>query len=908
MRRAPLAVRIFLGAAGAAAAVLLAAVLVLLLKPGLLINSRTAAWALKTHASAWEPSWRVLNLKAWAPSLRDKEMILTASDVCFRHEKTGSEGCLNVLDVHLAVSVWPPRLLRLDRFVLGSNRLRLVRPEAARPADGGPVIPSALLGAKLGLIRMELEKLELRSGARSVAGSVKAAFDETRARPLTMLAELDVDGRTLRAEASVDTSLFPSGGLRALDALWSGSYAGAGEVSGRFKAARVEKGEELRLTASGKWSAPYSTAPVRSLELRACEGEARTAAPSPAPGSLSADCSVIATLGAFAGGKAPIREIRGLASIKARFPGKDRLDVKAGLDLEPVRDWYEASGRLRAGVEGRLGSLEKAKLTHELALRLRVPRFRELGARLKGTALELPSALRSFRGPVELELEGSGDPRHRDHRFTVRGRSRLSDGAQRLAVSLKGKLDVRDPLLPSRSARAEAEVGFDDIAVAVPRLGGEVLTSTVPVVARVNGKADVSASVSGGGAFAARAKLDLGPVRDWYEASGKLTLSAEGRLAKLRETRIEHDFDVRLAVPRFQDVVGLLSGTSWAVPAPLHVLHGRVEAEASGSGDPRSGEQRFRLKARSRLEEGRQRLFASGEADIAMREPLLDSRTATVGASVVLEDVALTLPRLEVGAPPDVTLDERITAAPARPSRPAARRQTWLSYEAKVTTAKPALLFTNLAKEPVPVRLDLAVSSEPPPLSGRIRLESFKIELFGREATIEHFNLTPLSGGLVELDGLLRVRSAEAVVRILVLGTSERPRVELTSDPPLSRDQIIALLLFNKAPDELDAGQSESVGATEGALASNAFGIASLYLFASTPIEYVGYDPTSKTASLRLRVPGGATVELGASQDETKHVRLRKRLAAHWALQTEVRTREREGNIVTTFLEWYNRF
>lgn len=796
----------------------------------------------------------------------------------------------------------------MERFILGSNRLRLIAPATTEPRKGGLRLPAPLVGAKPGLIRVELEKLELRSGARAVSGSVKASFDASRTRPLALLADLAVDGRPLRAEASADTSVFPSGGMRTLDALWSGSFAGSGEASGRLKAAREQDGGEFAVTASGLWNASSSTAAVRSVKLGACSGAVGPRPSSLAPESFHADCALIVTTGLIAGGAAPVREIRALASLRAKFDREGGIDAEAGLDLEPVRDWYVASGRLRARLEGRLGSLSRARLTHELALRLGFPRFEELAGRMEGTALELPASLRPFRGPVELELEGAGDPRRRDHRFTLRGRSELAVGAQRLAASVAGTLDVRDPLLPERSARAEAKVSFDDIALALPRLDGKISTSTGAIVGRVNGKASLSASIPRGDEFTARATVDLGPVKDWYEASGRLRLSAEGRLSRLREARIGQDFEARIVVPLFEDVVARLRGTALAVPAPLNVLKGPVEATARGSGDPRRGEQRLRLSANTRLAEGRQRLFVAAEADITMRDVLLASRTAEAKASVVLEDVAVELPRLEIGAPPDVTLDKRIGPTAGDPSRPAPTRKPWLAYEAKVATAKPALLFTNLTKAPIPVGLDLVVRSSPPPLSGRIWLERFETVLFRRTASIERFVLTPLPGGRFDLDGLVLAKTADAVVRILILGTSAKPRVDMSSEPPLSHSQIISLLLFNKPPDQLDAGQSESVGAAQGALASDAFGLASLYLFASTPIEYVGYDPTAQTSSLRLRVPGGATVELGASRDQTKHVRLRKRLAAHWALQTEVRTREREGNIVTTFLEWYNRF
>ena len=77
----------------------------------------------------------------------------------------------------------------------------------------------------------------------------------------------------------------------------------------------------------------------------------------------------------------------------------------------------------------------------------------------------------------------------------------------------------------------------------------------------------------------------------------------------------------------------------------------------------------------------------------------------------------------------------------------------------------------------------------------------------------------------------------------------------------MDRDQIIALLVFGKSPSELDLDESESVGNTQTALESKAFGLASLYLFGATPIERVAYDSATGTYSVRLRLPGGANLQ-----------------------------------------------
>lgn len=858
------------------------------MRPGLVLNSRSAAFLLERQAEDWRPSWTRLRLKVASPNLLDKEAVLAASDLCFHHARTGSEGCLREVDIRLAVRLWPPRLVRVDRFTVLSERMRLVAaaPDPARapgPAALSVGLPAPLRGSRWDGVRVEVSGLELISGPRAARGNLSVALDASRERPLTARADLSVAGRPLTVSASA-----------------------------AFDAGRAD------LEASGRWAFPSpGGGPARLVELAGCRG---SAGPLPAAGpqeNLQLDCAVRVQTGLAAGRTFAVPQVRGRAALRARLREQDMFDARAAVDLDPVEDWYEASASLRVRAEGRLGRLHDARLSHELEGRVAVARFEDLVRRSEGTELAVPGILRPLRGPLELRVKGSGDPRQREQRFFLRGRSTLAEGSQRLAVSAAGELTARDPLLASRELSARGEIVFDDVALELGRLGSGGLAapafgspfpaSSTSTVARLRGRAAVSASLARGDHFTALASVDLGPVRDWYEASGRLRLRVEGRLGRLREARIAQELEARLEVPRFEDVVARLHGGALAVPAPFNVLLGPAALDVRGTGDPGGKVQHFELNGRASLAAGRQRLALTAAAEVSLREALRPSRKASVKAEVVLEDVALELPRLELGAAPDVTLDPRIAASTVAPSPAAARASAW-EIEARIKTAKPALLYSNLAKQPVPVGVDLSVQNAPRRLAGRIWLERFETELFRRTATVEHFRAEPTPGGAFELDGLLLYKSAEATVRILVLGSSAKPRVELASDPPLERAQIIALLLFNKAPEQLDADQSESVGHAQSALAANAFGLASLYLFASTPVEYVGYDPVDRAYTLRLRVPGGATVELGTSRDESKHVRLRKRLAPRWALQTEMRTREREGNIVTTFLEWFNRF
>ena len=122
----------------------------------------------------------------------------------------------------------------------------------------------------------------------------------------------------------------------------------------------------------------------------------------------------------------------------------------------------------------------------------------------------------------------------------------------------------------------------------------------------------------------------------------------------------------------------------------------------------------------------------------------------------------------------------------------------------------------------------------------------------------------------------------------------------------MSQADIVAMLLFGKSPEQLDSDQQSSAANAQTAAANSAFGLASLYLLASTPVEYVGYDPASRTYTVKFRLPGGATLQMG-SDDQSRGVQLRKRISSHLAVQTELTSTQTQGDIVTTLLEWYGR-
>lgn len=478
----------------------------------------------------------------------------------------------------------------------------------------------------------------------------------------------------------------------------------------------------------------------------------------------------------------------------------------------------------------------------------------------------------------------------------------------------------------SLAARLKPESGEWDTLKLACGFGAE-LAPFGPVRPRVNlartiaGRLTLGArstpGILAGDHFDAELAVKLDPGKGWYELYGGLYAAISGRAGRARELKIKHNFNVGLKVARFEDLVEFLARTPYSVPAPINVLRGPLSLLLKGSGDPRSGAQDISYELTSALAGGRQALKLKlsgklGAAGLRTARPSFTSAT-----SVLAQEVALQLPRFDVRGMADLTADKRIrtSAQTAREDlarkeatgRPAGGPAARVLGEIAIKTEAPVLLYSNLAKDPVPVDLDLKLSIPAGPPAGTVKVRPFRAVIFRRTASVEQITLTGrASSPAMALDAKIVYKTPEARIRIRLLGTVEKPRVELESDPPRSQNDIMAMLLFGKSPSELDSDQQASAANARSAVAGSAFGLASLYLLASTPVEYVGYDPVSKTYTVKLLLPGGATLQLG-SDGQTRGVQLRKRLAANLAIQTELTSTQAQGNVVTTLLEWYGR-
>ena len=527
--------------------------------------------------------------------------------------------------------------------------------------------------------------------------------------------------------------------------------------------------------------------------------------------------------------------------------------------------------------------------------------------------------------PTYVDLVGRAD-------LGPRGRARAAFRVRReaLGYAASGSAEVDLSTGPLRSLRLAACKGSAPLSAGAARpseaklscryelVPAEPLAGRFGEIKSAKGRAALSGRVDGE-RFSADLKADLDPIKAWYELTGALALRVAGRLDRpLADAAASHELRASAKVPRFEDLVALLRDTKYAVPAPIHVLKGPLSLVLESRGDPRADRQTVHYAFSSDLAEARQRLILRATGNLTVADARTRGRSFEHEGELLLKEVALELPRLDIARPPKVGYDKRIKADDGKPSPPSAGKAAAARPEIRplplrlrlaVRTEKPLILFSNLIKDPVPSIIDLAVTYPPAMAAGKISVRAFDVELFRRKATVDHMNVALSSGSEVgALEGLVRYQTPAVTINILILGTTAKPLVEFTSVPPLKREEIIALLIFGKSPEDLDPDQTASVDNTETALESQAFGLTSLYLFGATPIEHVGYDSATKTASVKLRLPGGANLTLGSDFDQSRQLNVRKPLSPHWALETVVTDQPQQSMDATTFLEWFNRY
>ncbi len=575
---------------------------------------------------------------------------------------------------------------------------------------------------------------------------------------------------------------------------------------------------------------------------------------------------------------------------------------------------------------------------------LKGTRLRPVIVALEDWQVKLPD--RDLGGALNLKGESQGREEERKLRLSLRANAAQKRGTLRpkAEVILGGELspegiDARIELLARNLLKEIPVIRLKDCDVSIKR---EALRTNCPLWAGLPVPpkslapfklptelgatlvADLKSGTfppSGTGRLSGDVRLKLSPIlRPMFQGRGEVHSRVDGIPARFpRDWKLDTDLDLAVGVRSFEKLVAELDRVNWGVPAPVRVLKGHIEVAARGRADAQAGD--VPIKLVSRLSSSSQSFDLDGQGVFHLAQ-LFESPKFKLDFDLALSKVQLQMPRLSVESPPPLLPDKRIAHLTRKQqagvvselkSEPSSKGEEAFSYDVRIHTPQgsPIRLLSNLAQAPIPLNADIRLASGKE-LQGGIRVTEFPVELFRRKATVDHFDLkfaTPMEES--PIDGKVSVPYADYTVFVSVISTVGEPRVILKSEPPLPEDQLVATLLFGVPVDELEEDQRESVGDTEAAVRDQALGLASLYALASTPVQSVGYDPSTGVVRARLRVADGTSVTVGGTGSSLNELGVRRRLAKRWSVRTTVEnpadksaTSQTTGVSASTFLEW----
>lgn len=394
-------------------------------------------------------------------------------------------------------------------------------------------------------------------------------------------------------------------------------------------------------------------------------------------------------------------------------------------------------------------------------------------------------------------------------------------------------------------------------------------------------------------------------------------LVVQARLKPVQTDRPTHALEavhwqVDLISESFQKLRPLIARFGAEVPVPLHVLEGALRLQWQGvfarsAADSQVSTFSVEVDLASREQKIRASGQGRGEVRGLLTQKILDLH---VDLDFLMHEMEVVAPPLRFQAPPRLVPDRRFQGQ--RPSAPS-RFPVRVHYDVRLRTEQPLLIKTDLTRAPVPISADLRVRSGQSP-EGRLQIHRVPLDMLRRDIELEQLSIElAASGRSPALDGRLRVRSGGYLVNVLIDGEFQRPRIRLTSEPPLSEDEIHSVLLFGSPLASLGMEEVSSVGQFKGALVARAVSLASLYFLVATPVQFVSFNPQTGAFGAQVRLPRNLALRLGIEDEEAQQAVLRKRINREFYLETEFRhpkldATDDQGASLSTYLMWFKRY
>lgn len=373
-------------------------------------------------------------------------------------------------------------------------------------------------------------------------------------------------------------------------------------------------------------------------------------------------------------------------------------------------------------------------------------------------------------------------------------------------------------------------------------------------------------------------------------------------------------------INEFQKTVRGLKNTQMAVPAPINEMNGSISLTIGGENLKKSDKGHFVIPAEFKTD-----LSSKNQSLITQTTGSAEIQTSPfkghLELNAELNDIALQLPEFDpISKMPTVVGDRRFVKSKDAKTdkeiyleidkKEESKEPSSFTTDIKITTPKkPIRIFYKLFKPAAIFRVTTTSTSEKS--SFQVKFEPFEVSYLKRTAKLEHLNISndeKSKSNDMLLDGRFLIKKADYKIYADIHQDNKKTYIELTSEPPLSQDDIISLILFNELSSELDSGSTDSVENTQSAMTKKSIGFFSFFVLSSTPVESVNYDSVTGQYSARVKLPGGFTGTVGSDWDKAQEVGIRRRLGGKWVISAGFGTDAEGESRQESMIEWFHRY
>ncbi|MDD4975104.1 MAG: translocation/assembly module TamB domain-containing protein [Bacteriovorax sp.] len=322
------------------------------------------------------------------------------------------------------------------------------------------------------------------------------------------------------------------------------------------------------------------------------------------------------------------------------------------------------------------------------------------------------------------------------------------------------------------------------------------------------------------------------------------------------------------------------------LPAPLNALEGSLNIDVKT--EDLEGPENILFKINSKLDLVgiKQAINLDLKTDLPMNLKTHEIRSITLG--VELNKVALLLPKFAKNKmPPQLRPDSRFKKPIVASASKRRRKKIDLKLHLQALGDKTLFIKTNLLDEVLRLNFDLQI--EDGSISkGTIQTLPLKTTIFKRPIIFQSVKIVFNDPFVPELKALIEFHLPEYMITLNLEGPLSKPRQAFKSVPPLSQDDIYAVLLFGQPLSGLNTDDKTTARSAGQILSQGILSLAVLYYFAGSPVQSLGYDPESKVLAAQIGLGAKNTLRVSSETGGLNTAGVRRSLGKGWYIDTSV--------------------